>query len=729
MKNFIIMCSLLIVSTLSFGAEPISLKKITDGEYAAKRIYGVNPLKGSSEYAQISQDQKRIETFSFKTGKQTGTLFDINNTKGCKIDGFDSYQISDNSEKIIIETNTERIYRRSYTAECYIYNIKTKELKALSNNGAQQIATFSPDGNKVAFVRANNIFVTDGNTETQITTDGVFNKIINGIPDWVNEEEFGFNNAIAWSADSKTISWIKYDESAVKTYSLQLFEGTHPKKEEFSDYPGAYSYKYPKAGQDNAKVSAWTYNLETKQTQQYQLSQYEDGYIPRILPTTDPNRIVIYTMNRLQDHLTIWAADPYKASTTKLIEEIGNKYIQADAMSNITFLKDHILIPSDRDGYMHLYLYNKDGKLLKQIEKGSYDVTAVYGYDEKSGNTYFQADIKSPSQREVYVAKSNGMVTNLTPQEGWNSATFSGDYKYFLHNWSDANHPYLYTICDQQGKKVREMLNNEDLQNKLAPFKLTEKEFFSFTTSEGIKLNGWMVKPSDFDPNKKYPVILYQYSGPGSQQVIDSWNIGSMGNGAMFDYYLGQHGYIVACIDGRGTGGRGADFEKCTYLKLGELEAKDQVEAALWLGQQSYVDSTRIGIWGWSFGGFCTLMSMSEGRDAFKAGVAVAPPTNWKYYDTVYTERYMRTPTENSMGYAINPINRAESLHGALLLCHGMADDNVHPQNTFEYAEALVQADKDFKEIYYTNRNHSIYGGNTRNHLLRQISQWFFDNL
>ena len=363
--------------------------------------------------------------------------------------------------------------------------------------------------------------------------------------------------------------------------------------------------------------------------------------------------------------------------------------------------------------------------MIKQLEKGDYDVTSIYGYDEKNGTIYLQAAAESPMNREVYAVYKNGTKKKLSGQSGWNSAVFSGDFKYFINIWSNRNTPYVFSVCSNTGKALRIMEDNKELKDKLAKYNLAEKEMFSFVTSEGIKLNGWMLKPTNFDATKKYPVVMFQYSGPGSQQVTDSWNIGSMGQGGMFDYYLTQKGFIVVCVDGRGTGARGSEFEKCTYLKIGDLESKDQVEAAIWLGKQPYVDAGNIGIWGWSYGGFNTLMSMSEGRKVFKAGVAVAPPTNWKYYDSVYTERYMRTPEENPTGYATNPIDRVNNLHGALLLCHGVADDNVHPQNSYEYAEAMVQADKDFKEILYTNRNHSIYGGNTRNHLLRQIATFF----
>lgn len=730
MKSIFIACALLLSTAVQvLAGEPLSLKDVTGWKYVAKRISGVRPIKGTSEYAQISADRKKVVKYSFVTGQETGVLFDLDDTKGEQIKSFDGYQMADDGQHLLIETNYRAIYRRSYTADFYVYDIQSKELRKLSKNGAQQIPTFSPDGKKIAFVRKNNIFITDGTTERQVTTDGKFNEVINGIPDWVNEEEFGFNNAIAWSADSRTLSWIRYDESGVKTYSLQIFAGMYPTNEQYKVYPGEYSYKYPKPGEDNSKVTAWVYNLDNGSTKQYNLPLDADGYIPRIKTTADAGRIILYTMNRHQDCLRLYNANTTTGETSLLLEENVEKYVKSEAMGDIAIMKDYILVPSDRDGHLHLYLYNKEGKLLRQIEKGDYDVTAIYGYDAATGNTYFQAARRSPMQREIYVADKKGRVTALAGTEGWNDATFSGDYRYFLNCWSDANHPYVYTIMDRKGKVVREVLNNDKLTQDLAQFEPTKKEFFTFTTSEGVSLNGWMIKPANFDPTKKYPVIMHQYSGPGSQQVTDSWSIGSMGNGGLFDYYLTQKGYIIVSVDGRGTGGRGAEFEKCTYLNIGDLESKDQVEAAIWLGKQDYIDASRIGIWGWSYGGFCTLMSMSEGRPVFKAGVSIAPPTNWRFYDSIYTERFMRTPQENPTGYALNPLVRAKNLHGRLLLCHGLADDNVHPQNVFEYSEALVQADKDFKENIYTNRNHSIYGGNTRNHLLRQVAEWFCENL
>ena len=378
---------------------------------------------------------------------------------------------------------------------------------------------------------------------------------------------------------------------------------------------------------------------------------------------------------------------------------------------------------------MHLYLYDMGGKQIRKIGDGNYDITQVYGYDEQTGDVFYQAAVPTAHDRQVFVNHKNGKTECLTKQEGWNSAIFSGDLKYFINTWSNATTPYTFNLCDARGKVISTLLDNKQLAARYKQEGLSAPEFFSFTTNDGVKLDGWMVKPANFSPSKKYPVIMFQYSGPGSQQVVNSWGIGSMGQGALFDRYLAQEGFIVVCVDGRGTGGRGSAFEKSIYLQLGKLESQDQVATARYLASLPYVDGNNIGIWGWSFGGFNTLMSMSTGDKVFKAGVSVAPPTSFRYYDTIYTERYMRTPKENGKGYDDNAMTRAHNLHGALLICHGLADDNVHPQNTFEYAEALVQADKDFKELYYTNRNHGIYGGNTRNHLLRQITNFFKDQL
>lgn len=725
----VLCATLLFAASAMFAGERLDLKAVAGGDFAGEALTRVEPMADGETYAQISKDGKQVVKYSFKTGKQVGVIFDANAVRGANIGSIDGYVMSPDGRRMLIQTHTKRIYRRSFTAEYYIYTLGNSSVVPLSDGGPQQTPIFSPDGNQIAFVRDNNIFLVKllyDNAESQVTKDGKRNEVINGIPDWVNEEEFATNSSMVFTADSKQICWIRYDESAVKEYSMQMFKGSNPSMDEYADYPGFYSYKYPVAGGENSKVAVYSYDIKSRQTRKMQLPLDADGYIPRIKMTSDPTKVAIFTLNRHQDNLSIYMANPLSTVCQLVIQDKVDKYFKEEAMANIKITDRHILMPSDRDGYMHLYLYTLGGQLKRRVTRGNYEVTDVYGYDEATGDVYYAANELGPQDKQVYVAHQNGKTERLTAREGYNSATFSAGYKYFINTWSDINTPVVYTLNNNSGKVLSTLVDNKGLKEKLAAYDLGTRELFSFTTSEGVKLNGWMVKPAGFDASRRYPVIMYQYGGPGNQQVLNSWNIGMCGQGALLEQYMAQQGYIVVCVDGRGTGGRGAEFEKCTYLRLGELEAKDQVETALWLGSQPYVDKNRIGIWGWSYGGWNTLMSMSEGRPVFRAGVAVAPPTSWRYYDTVYSERYMRTPKENPSGYdEVNPMARVDKLSGALLICHGLADDNVHFQNTAEYTEALVQADKDFKENIYTNRNHSIYGGNTRNHLFRQIVNFF----
>ena len=727
---FIFTALFMLTAHVSAGGK-ITIPDITSGKFAAKTVNGINPIEGTDTYARISDDGKRVDCYSFKTGKLLRNLFDVSNTMGKKIDSFDGYILSPDGTRMLIQTKTKSIYRRSFTAVYYLYNIASRKLEPLSDGGPQQVPVWSKDGLQVAFVREGNIYLVKllyDNAEVQVTKDGKFNEVINGLPDWVNEEEFGFNRALTFNADGTMICWLRYDEKDVKTYSLQMYKGMKPEKQENAVYPGFYSYKYPKAGEDNSKVTAWSYDIKSHRISKLQVPLDADGYMPRIKATDDASKVVVYTMNRHQDELCLYSVNPRSTVAQLIVKEHVEKYVKEEAMEAVTFIGNNVLLPSDRSGFMKLYIYSMNGQLHRTIG-GDYDITAVYGYDAKTGDVYYQAAALGPSDRQVYVAHKNGKTVRLSDKKGWNTALFSGDYQYFVNTWSDYNTPYVVTTRDNNGRVISTLQDNADLKAKVAESGFAKRESFSFTTSEGVQLNGWILKPLNFDASKRYPVIMHQYSGPGSQQVTDSWSAGSMGHGGAFDSYLAQQGFIVVSVDGRGTGGRGADFEKCTYLKIGDLESKDQVEAALYLGSLPFVDKDRIGIWGWSYGGFNTLMSMSEGRGVFRAGVAIAPPTSWRFYDSIYTERYMRTPKENPDGYDVNPIVRAHKLHGALLLCHGTADDNVHPQNSYEYAEALVQADKDFRELYYTNRNHSIYGGNTRNHLLRQVANFFVTEL
>lgn len=728
------MCAaLLFAAGQAFAGQKLDLKAVTGGAFASERLESVEPMSDGETYSQLSKDGTKILKMSFKTGKQVGVLFDAGIARGATLTRIDGYIISPDGTKILLQTETKPIYRRSFTAVYYIFDINNNKMEPLSGGKPLQTPLFSPDSKMIAFVRDNNIHLVKmlyDNAESQVTTDGKKGEIINGVPDWVNEEEFATSRSMVFTADSKQLCWIKYDETAVSEYGIQLYRGSNPSLDAYATYPGSYTYKYPKAGERNATVSVYSFDIKSRQTRQMQLPLDADGYIPRIVMTSDPARIAIVTLNRHQDCLSIYMANPLSTVCKLSIEEKADKFVEENVLSMLKVTENNIVLPSSRSGAMHLYLYTLNGQLVRQLESGDHEVTAFYGYDEATGDAYFASTALGPLDRQVCVAHKNGKIERLTDKAGRNSAVFSANYKYFVNTWDDINTPATYTIRSNGGKQLATLLDNSSLAEKLAAYDLGTKEMFKFTTSEGVELNGWMVKPHDFDASKAYPVIMYQYGGPGNQQVLDSWNIGMLGQGAVFEQYLAQQGYIVVCVDNRGTGGRGADFEKCTYLRLGELEARDQVETALWLGQQPYVDKQRIGIWGWSYGGWNTLMSMSEGRPVFRAGVAVAPVTSWRYYDTVYSERYMRTPKENPSGYdEVCPMARVSKLSGALLICHGLADDNVNFQNVAEYAEALVQADKDFSMNVYTNRNHGISGGNTRNHLFRQIVNFFNEKM
>lgn len=709
----------------------IKLQDVTNGVYWSKQIDGVNPMNDGESYTQLSPDHKRIVRHSFKTGKEIATVFDVETARGSKkLPYIDGYIMSPDEHRILIQTETKGIYRRSYTAVYYIYDVRNNTLEPLSEGGPQQVPLFSPDGNVIAFARGNNLFLVKllfGNAEVQVTKDGKFNEVINGLPDWVNEEEFTTNRSFDFSADSKVLAWVRYDESQVPIYSMQEFKGLYPARSEFDAYPGTYDYKYPVAGQKNSEVKVMTFDIKNRVTRTLDVPLDKDGYIPRIKFTSDPTKLAVITLNRHQSQMDVYMANPLSKVCKLVLREKNEKYVRETAYTQMKFYDGHFSLLSERSGFQHLYWYNLGGQLEAQITKGNFEVTDFYGYDARTGSFYYASTQESPLRRAVYKADKQGRVKKLSSSVGTNSAKFSKTMKYYMNVYSSAQQPPVTSLCDNNGKTITTLIDNADLKAKVEKV-AGKKEFFQFTTSEGVQLNGWMVKPRDFDASKKYPVVMYQYSGPGSQEVTDSWNLGFYGAG-IFESYLTEQGFICACVDGRGTGARGADFEKCTYLQLGLRESQDQVETAIYLGSLPYVDKANIGIWGWSFGGFNTLMSMSEGRPVFKAGVAVAAPSNWKYYDTVYTERYMRTPNENAAGYAINPMERAANLSGSLLLIHGTADDNVHFRNVAEMSEALVQANKQFEMQIYTNRNHSIYGGNTRYHLLTRMCDFFKRNL
>jgi len=720
----------LFVSFIQFSfAQQISLEDVVFYRYYPQRVGGFNSMPDGDHYSVI--EGGKIVKYSFLTGQAVETLLDLSQTNGEPLRRFSDYIFAPDGKHILLETNSKAIYRRSATASWYIYDTQTKTVRKLSQGGDQEIPQFSPDGTKIAFVRSNNIFIvdlSDDNRETQVTTDGRFNYVINGKPDWVYEEEFEYNSAFTFTADSKMLAWMRTDESQVKTFSFQYFMGESPKMDDNRLYPQNYEYKYPKAGEQNSKVVTLSYDIATQRIQTLNVPLDDDGYIPRILPTDRPDKVAVVTLNRHQDRCDTYLADTRSGKAELLVSEKADKYIETSYYNHLDFTHGQFVVMSERDGYRHLYLYDRDGKLQTQLTEGEYVVTDFYGTDPSGKMFYYASNEGSPLEQYVWKVDTKGRKTMLTKQKGYNEASFSKGCKYFLNVFSDINTPYVSSLCDSNGKQLRVLEDNASLRQAYSKLDISKPELFSFTTSEGVQLNGWMVRPPHMEEGKRYPVIMYQYSGPGDQQVHNSWDNGNA-RGLIWEHRLAQKGYVVACVDGRGTGGRGADFQKCTYMTMGDKESKDQVETALYLGTLPFVDKDRIAIWGWSFGGFNTIMSMCEGRPAFRCGVAVAPVTDWRYYDSAYTERYMRTPQENPQGYDCSPMHRYQKLHGNLLICHGLADDNVHYQNCAELCEKLVQADIQFEMQTYTNRNHGIFGGNTRHHLFTRIEKFFDKNL
>ena len=730
LRNMVMMAVLVGVAAVA-DAQQITLEDITSYQYSPKRMREVRPLADGESYSCVSDDGQKIERRSFKTGEVVEVLFDASAARGATVRTVEGYIMSPDEKNILIETNRTPIYRHSATSTYYIYNVKNKTLAPLSKGGQQECPKFSPDGNQIAFVRNNNLFLVKllfNNAESQITKDGEVNKIINGKPDWVYEEEFGFNCAFDFSADSEMLAWIRFDESAVKTYVFPWYKGAYPSMDAYALYPGIYEYKYPKAGEDNSKVSVLTYDIKSRVTRTMQVPLDADGYIPRIQFTGEKDRLMVLTLNRHQDRLDFYAVNARSTTAQLVLREENKKYIDEGAYADLDFSGNQFVMLSERDGYQHLYLYTLGGQLVRQLTSGEYEVKAYYGTDAAGKNFYYASNEGSPLEQYIYKVDASGKKVKLSAEKGFNDAIFSKGCQYYLNTYSNLTTPPVYTLCNASGKTVKVLEDNAELKAKRAALPLGEAEVFSFTTADGIQLNGWMVKPKGFDASKQYPVLMYQYSGPGSQQVHNSFSNGFMG-GLIWEHHLAEKGYIVVCVDGRGTGGRGSDFKRCTYMKLGDLESHDQVETALWLGKQSYVDKGRIAIWGWSFGGFNTLMSMCEGRGVFNCGVAVAPVTDWRFYDSVYTERYMRTPQENPNGYDCSPLHRYQNIKGDLLLIHGLADDNVHYQNTAELSEAFVQNGYQFDMQIYTNRNHSIYGGNTRRHLITRMENFLDSHL
>ncbi len=719
-RKFLLWASFFVAMT-SFAQsakEKITLSDITQKyTYYPATVRGLNSMADGIHYSVLEGDTAIVK-YSYKTGKKVAVLFNVSDLKREDIRRIRSYEFNADETKLIFYVNRKGIYRRSFTARFFVWDIVAQKLYAVSDKKEQQLATLSPDGSKVAFVWKNNLYYTELATgaETAVTTDGEWNKIINGAPDWVYEEEFSYNQAFDWSPDSKYLAYCKFDESEVPLFNMTVFSGL---------YPTNYAFKYPKAGDVNSVVTVHSYHLATQKTILVNVGEETDQYIPRLL--WSPNgKLVLYRVNRLQNQLEFLAADAATGESKVFYTEKNERYIDENFYDNLTFIDNgsRFIYTSERNGYTHLYMYNDEGEMLAQITDGEWDVTEYLGFDAKRGVVYYQSAQPLPTQRSIYAVRANGSgLKKLNAKDGTNDAVFSANYQYYINYYSSANVPTKVTLNTYKGNEVRVLEDNQDLKMKLAEAEFSPKEFFTFTTKDAVKLYGWMVKPADFDATKKYPVLVVQYSGPNSQQVSDAYSVG-------WEQTLAAEGYIVASIDPRGTGARGEDFKKATYLELGKYETIDQIEGAKYLGSLPYVDATRIGIWGWSFGGFMTLNCLTQGADYFKMGIAVAPVTNWRYYDNIYTERFMRKPQDNADGYDNNsPINHVDKLKGELLLVHGTADDNVHLQNSIEISEALVQANKQFEQFYYTNKNHSIYGGNTRYHLYTKMLNFVKENL
>ncbi|GHU87696.1 peptidase S9 [Bacteroidia bacterium] len=696
----------------------IDLKEIVEGKYSSRGTAEMRPMPDGEHYTMLSTDKKCILKYAYKTGKITDTLFNVNTVRETKLKSFDNYWISNTGYRIIISTDKENIYRRSWKANLYDYDVRRNFLKPFSDTpGKLMVPTFSPDGRMCAFVRDNNIWLKkfDYDTESQVTTDGSPGKILNGITDWVYEEEFKTTNLMSWSADSKFLAFVKSDETAVPSFSFQEYDG--------SLYPGFMTFKYPKAGENNSVVTCHVYHVETKNIKKMNIPLNTDGYIPRITFTENPEQLAVMTLNRNQSTFNMYYANP-KSTVSRLILKDENKYyIDSDLIHKIHFTKDNFLYISEKDGFSHIYLYTVNGIPEKQITSGNWDVTDLYGINPLTKTVYYQSAEESPLRRSVYSTDVKGKVTKLSSKTGTNSANFSANFNYFVNNYSNTTTPNLFTMNDEKGKELFVINDNAALKSKIGETTFPQKEFFTFETPQGISLNGWMMKPTDFSTSKKYPVLMVQYSGPDSQSVLDAFGIG-------WESFMASSGYIVACVDSRGTGARGEEFRKCTYMNLGILESDDQIAAANYLGSLPYIDKNKIAIWGWSYGGSMTLMSMSRGNGIFKAGIAIAPVTDWKLYDSIYTERYMRTPKENFTTYEKNsPIALASGLQGRLLLVHGTSDDNVHFQNSMYYSQALIESGKQFEMQIYPNKEHSILGTKYRFHLYMRIVDFLQRNL
>lgn len=695
---------------------------IASNKFSARSLYGVNPMMDGKSYASIVyQPAQALVLYDFASGKAIDTLLKrdwLTPQDSSKPILFGSYTPNADESMFLLSTDAEQIYRHSSRENNFVFDKKTKSLKALSPNGKQAYATFSPDGKKVGFMRENNLFIKDlsSGLETQFTFDGKQNEIINGGTDWVYEEEFGFTRAFFWSPDSKNIFFYRFDEKAVPEFVMPIYDGL---------YPTNFTFKYPKAGEKNATVSLHLYNVESKITHKIEVGEGSE-YVARAGWTKNANTAWFQRLNRHQNKLELVLVDARDGSTRVILTESDAAWV--DVEDDLTFLQDgkKFVWSSEKSGFKHLYLYDLSGAELGAITKGNWDVTSFYGVDEANGMVYFQAAEPNPMSRMVYKVKLDGSdMTKISTNPGKNSATFSKNFSHYINYHSEANSPLVVSVHDNSGKQVRMVQDNAELKKTIASYKLAKKEFFSFTNNSGVSLNGWMLKPNVVTPKKKYPVLMFVYGGPGSQTVDESF-----GQYYMYFQYLVQQGYVVVSVDNRGTGARGRDFKKVTYQQLGKYEIEDQIDAAKYLATLPYVDTKNIAMFGWSYGGYMSSLAVTKGAEVFKAGVAVAPVINWRFYDTIYTERYMRTPQENPEGYDDNsPSSHAEKLKGPYLLIHGTADDNVHYQNSMVMVQKLVNANKQFDFMAYPDKNHGIGGGNTRLQLFTKITDFLNSNL
>lgn len=715
-KTSILMAALLLCC--SVFAQEITLEDIwAKGTFRSKSIDEIRSMKNGENYCILKREG--IEKYAYSTGKKIEQIVLFSDLK-FKTENeyvFD-YRFNQDESKLLLATNPEFIYRRSYLANYYIYDIKTKQLASV-NKDKVRLAEFAPDGSKVAYVKANNLFMLSLSDmqETQITTNGEFNKIINGTTDWVYEEEFAITKGFFWSPDSKKIAFYSFDESNVKEYTIPYYG---------SLYPVQYTYKYPKAGEVNSVISVLVYDIEAQQTHNIDLGPNKDIYIPRLQWTLN-NEVFVHKLNRHQNHYELFVASCNDYKLNKIYDERNECYIEQ--VEDVTFLSDkkNFILKSEKNGFMNLYKVNIYTKEIEPITTGQYDVADICYIDDRSGKIYFTAAQSEAYNRELLVVDKNKKIKKLSGKVGTYTADFSATGKYYISSFSDTDTPTIYTVNDNTGKTLVVLEDNKDLKAVLSNYGKERKEFGKFKTSSGQELNYWIIKPEKMENGKKYPLLFYVYGGPGSQEVLNSQ---SRASDYMWFRMLAQKGYVVACVDGRGTGMRGEKFKKCTYMELGKYETEDQIEAAKYFGSLSFIDKNRIGIFGWSYGGYMSSLCITKGADYYKAAIAVAPVTNWRYYDNVYTERFMRTPQENADGYDMNsPINHVEKLKGNYLLIHGTADDNVHYQNSMDLITALVKANKQFEHFAYPNKDHGIYGGNTRLHLYTLMTDFILRKL